>query len=267
MAILKYDNKFSRDMAKASKSKVISYGLDDKADLKAQDIKYNFDKGDYELTGINFKLNFKGSIVPVFMKNAISPGAIYAALAATSCALELGMNLVDIAGYLSDFSLPKGRMNVLPGIKHSFLIDDTYNSSPEACLSALEVLGSIKIDSDAKKYAVLGDMLEIGSFTGEGHILVGAKVSEIKADYLVTVGDKSLDIDKGAKQKGFKQEHIFHFDDSISAGEFLRDRVGPGDVILLKASQGIRLEKAVKQIMSERDKAKELLVRQDKSWY
>ncbi|NCN22202.1 hypothetical protein GW934_01780, partial [Candidatus Falkowbacteria bacterium] len=162
-AILNFDNDFCKEMAEASRVKVISYGFKEGVDLLAQDVRYNFDKGDYELSGINFKLNFRGSIVPVLMKNALSPGAVYAALAASACALELGFNLVNIANSLKDFSLPRGRMNVLPGINNSFIIDDSYNSSPEACLAALDVLGSIKIESESKKYVVLGDMLEIGS--------------------------------------------------------------------------------------------------------
>ncbi len=265
-AILNYDNKYCKEMANSSKVKVISYGLKDGLDLIAQDIKYNFDKGDYELSGINYKFNFRGSVVPVLMKNALSPGAIYASLAATACALELGFNLVDIASYLKDFSLPKGRMNVLPGINNSFIIDDTYNSSPEACLSALEVLSSIKIEGSARKYAVLGDMLEIGSYSEEGHSLVGEAVFDSKIDYLITVGEKANIISQSAVKKGFKVEKIFNFENAIEAGKFLVEKINSGDIVLVKGSQGMRLEKVVKEIMLEKERANEMLVRQDESW-
>ncbi len=266
LAVLNYDNDLSREMAEISKSKVLTYGFMPEADLVAQDVKYNFDKGDYELTGINFKLNFRGSIVPVFMKNAISPGAVYAVLAATACGLELGLNLVDIANSLSDFVLPRGRMNVLPGINHSFIIDDTYNSSPEACLSALDVLGKIKIEAGAKKYAVLGDMLEIGSFSKEGHRQVGEKVAKIAAHCLITVGDISLNIAKSAKEQGLSDDCIFNFNNSLEAAKFISTRIEPGDIILVKGSQGVRMEKVVYEIMGEKDRAAELLVRQGKEW-
>lgn len=266
LAILNYDNELSREMAQVSKTKVLTYGFSAKADLVAQDVKYNFDKGDYELTGINFKLNFRGSIVPVFMKNAISPGAVYAVLAATACGLELGLNLVDIANSLSDFVLPRGRMNVLPGKNHTFIIDDTYNSSPEACLSALDVLGKIKIGDGAKKYAVLGDMLEIGSFTKEGHRQVGEKVAKIGTSCLITVGDKSLDIAKAALEHGLKDNFIFNFNQSEEAAKFISPKLAAGDIILVKGSQGMRLEKVVKEIMAEKERAVELLVRQGKEW-
>jgi len=266
LAILNYDNELSREMAQVSTTKVLTYGFLPKADLVAQDVKYNFDKGDYELTGINFKLNFRGSIVPVFMKNAISPGAVYAVLAATACGLELGLNLVDIAHSLSDFVLPRGRMNVLPGINHTFIIDDTYNSSPEACLSALDVLGKIKIGDAAKKYAVLGDMLEIGSFTKEGHRQVGEKVAKIGVNCLITVGEKSLDIAKAAVEHGLKDNYIFNFNKSEEAASFISSRLEPGDIVLVKGSQGMRMEKIVKEIMAERERASELIVRQGKEW-
>ncbi|MBN2854096.1 hypothetical protein JXK06_01005 [Patescibacteria group bacterium] len=265
-AILNFDNEFCKEMAEASRVKVISYGLKEGADLIAQNINYNFDKGDYELSGINFKLNFRGSIVPVLMKNALSPGAIYAALAATACALELGLNLVDIAYSLKDFALPKGRMNVLPGINNSFIIDDSYNSSPEACLSALEVLGSIKIEAEAKKYAILGDMLEIGAYAEEGHRLVGEKVVATKVDVLITVGDKSKIISQTALKNGLSENNIFHFYNNLELIKFLLGQISPGDIILVKGSQGMRLEKIVKEIMAEKDRANELLVRQGEGW-
>lgn len=265
-AILNFDNEFCKEMAEVSRVKVISYGFKEGVDLLAQDIKYNFDKGDYELSGINFKFNFRGSIVPVLMKNALSPGAVYAALAASACALELGLNLVDIANYLKDFSLPRGRMNVLPGINNSFIIDDSYNSSPEACLAALDVLGSIKIESEAKKYVVLGDMLEIGSYTNEGHHLVGEKVAKIEADFLITIGDKSLMTAESALKNGLDSDKLFHFNSTDEIGKFLISRINSGDIILVKGSQGMRLEKVVKDIMAEKDRAAELLVRQGGSW-
>jgi len=265
-AILNFDNDFCKEMAEASRVKVISYGFKEGVDLLAQDVRYNFDKGDYELSGINFKLNFRGSIVPVLMKNALSPGAVYAALAASACALELGFNLVNIANSLKDFSLPRGRMNVLPGINNSFIIDDSYNSSPEACLAALDVLGSIKIESESKKYVVLGDMLEIGSYTNEGHRLVGEKIAKIKADFLITIGDKSLMIAESALKNGLDNDKSFHFNSTDEIGEFLISRINSGDIVLVKGSQGMRLEKVVKEIMAEKDRASELLVRQGGGW-
>ena len=62
------------------------------------------------------------------------------------------------------------------------------------------------------------------------------------------------------------EDHIFHMDDALSAGKFLQDRIHEGDVLLLKGSQGIRVERAVKELMAEPERASELLVRQSASW-
>ena len=128
LAILNYDSEPARGMAEVSQARVLTYGLQAGADLQAQNIVYNFTKGNYELAGLNFKLNYHGAVVPVFINNALTETAIYAALAAAAVGIYFDLNLVEIAQALRDFSLPCGRMNILPGIKHTFIIDDTYNS-------------------------------------------------------------------------------------------------------------------------------------------
>lgn len=266
LAVLNFDNQYSKEMSAVSKARVLSYGLKEKADLQAQDVVYNFTKEGYDLSGINFKLNYNGSVVPVNMKNVMAETAIYAALAAAAVALYFDFNLVEISKALSDFCLPKGRMNFLPGIKHTFLIDDTYNSSPESALLAIDVLRRIKVDASAGKYAVLGDMLEIGSYTEEGHALVGKKVFESGIDQLIAVGEKARDFIRGAKEAGMEDEYIFYFDRPEEAGRFLQNRIKAGDVLLIKGSQGARMEKVVKELMAEPQKAPELIVRQEKEW-
>jgi UDP-N-acetylmuramoyl-tripeptide--D-alanyl-D-alanine ligase len=200
------------------------------------------------------------------MKNVLSEPAIYAALAGAAVGLHFNMNLVEVADSLNDFNLPHGRMNLLPGINHTFIIDDTYNSSPEACLAALDVLGNIRISEEGKKYAVLGDMMEIGDYTEEGHNLVGVKVAGSNINYLVAVGERAEFIVSGAKNAGLKEENIFHFDSINEASEFLKNKLNHGDVILVKGSQFMRMENIVKFIMAEPERASELLVRQDSEW-
>ncbi len=266
LAILNYDNELSREMSEISKARVITFGLKEGANVCAQDINFNYTKGDYELTGINFKLNNNGSIVPATMDNIMSETALYSALAATAVGIYFEMNLVEIAQALKDFSLPNGRMSFVPGIKNTFIIDDTYNSSPKSALVALNTLSQIKIDESAKRYAVLGDILEIGHYTEEGHQLVGKEVAKQNIDYLIAVGEKARDIVRGATSAKMNEDYIFHFDRSEEAGKFLEDRIKAGDVVLVKGSQGVRMEKIVKEIMAEPEKANELLVRQGKEW-
>lgn len=266
LAVLNFDNDETKDIAIISQAKTLTYGLKLGADLCAQDIVYNFSKEGYDLSGINFKLSYQGSIVPVIMKNVMSETAIYAALAAIAVATYFNLNLVEAAQALSDFSLPKGRMNLLSGIKHTFIIDDTYNSSPDAALAAVDVLGRIKVDEQASKYAVLGDMLEIGDYSLEGHKQVGKKIAQSGINYLIAVGTKAAGFIAGAKEEGLEDESIFYFETPMEAAKFLQTRIKAGDVILVKGSQGARMEKVVKEIMSEPDRANELIVRQDDIW-
>lgn len=266
LAILNYDNEPAREMAGASQARVLAYGLKAGADLQAQDIIYNFTRGNYELTGLNFKLSYNGAVVPVFINNVMTETAIYAALAAVAVGIYFDMNLVEIANALRDFSLPAGRMNVLPGIKHTFIIDDTYNSSPESALSAIDILGRINIPETASKYAILGDMLEIGHYTEAGHRAVGEKVANSGINYLIAVGEKARDIIRGASEAGLADDYIFGFDRSEDVGKFLSGRIKAGDILLFKGSQGMRMEKIVKEIMAEPQQAAALLVRQGKEW-
>jgi len=266
LAILNFDNQYTKEMSEVSQARILSYGLKDGANLQAQDIVYNFTKEGYDLSGINFKLNYNGSIVPVAMKNVMAETSLYAALAAAAVAIYFDFNLVEIAQALSDFSLPKGRMNLLPGIKHSFIIDDSYNSSPEAALAAVDILRRVKVDAGAEKYAIMGDMLEIGSFTEEGHQLVGKKIAESGINHLIAVGEKARDFIRGAKEAGMEDDFIFYFDKPEQAGRFVQNRIKAGDVLLVKGSQGARMEKVVKELMAEPEKAAELIVRQGKEW-
>lgn len=266
LVILNFDNEYTREMADVSKTKVLTYGFQEGALLQVQDLSYNFSKGDYDLSGVHFKMSYDGSIVPVFMKNVLSETAVYAALAGVAAGLHFGYNLVELAELLRDFNLPHGRMNLLPGIKHTFIIDDTYNSSPEACLAALNTLGKLRLADDGKKYAVLGDMMEIGSYTEEGHRLIGQKFAELELDYLVAVGSRSQYVIEAAKEHGVSADHIFHFDKSEEAASFIQDRINSGDVILVKGSQSMRMEKIVLEIMAEPNRAEELLVRQGSEW-
>jgi len=266
LAILNFDNEYTKEMVSVSKARTLTYGLKAGANLQAQDIVYNFTKEGYDLSGINFKLNYNGSIVPVTMKNVMAETALYAALAAAAVAIYFDFNLVEVAQALKEFGLPKGRMNLLPGIKHTFIIDDTYNSSPEAALAAIDTLQRVKIDTTAEKYAVMGDMLEIGSYTEEGHQVVGKKIAENGINHLIAVGERARGFIRGAKEAGMEDDYIFYFDKPEEAGKFLQNRVKAGDVLLIKGSQGARMEKVVKELMVEPERAKELIVRQEKEW-
>jgi len=266
-SILNYDDEKVRAMKSVSKAKVITYGLSEEADMRAREIRFNFlDQNKEELRGISFKISYKGSTVPVLLLNVLGVSAVYSALAAAAVGISYNMDLADISQALLKYKPPKGRMNLIKGIKRTIIIDDSYNAEPKSAIAALGALKMLPIAEGRRKFAVLGDMLELGSYSEAGHREVGKYAVKCSINKLILVGERARDIGHGAGEAGMKRDDIFHFDNSDAAGKFIQDRIKEGDLILIKGSQGMRMEKIVKEVMADPLRAKELIVRQDESW-
>lgn len=271
-AVLNYDNIQAREIAKMnSKINYLFYGSDRHADIFGQEINYlNFDiknilnnKTEY---GANFKLTYKGSATPVMLPKVLGEPAIKAALAAASVGYIYGLNSVEISQALRKLVIPKGRLNLISGVKKTLILDDTYNASPQAVIAAIESAKNIKLENGAKRWAILGDMLELGSASEEGHRQVGQKIAKSKFKKLIVVGERARDIARGAKSAGMNEDDIYEFANTQEAGVFAENRIKEGDLILVKGSQGTRMEKIVLELMAEPNRANELLVRQGKEW-
>lgn len=258
LAILNEDDRLAREMKKMTAAAVITFGFSIAADLAATAIKAN--------QGLNFKLKHQGSLVPVFLDQVFAPHLISAVLPAVAVGLFYNLNLLEIANDLKSFQPPPGRMNKISGIKGTTIIDDSYNSSPLAAMEALKVLASFPVPPGSRRYAVLGDMLELGALSEAGHKQVGEMVGKLKIDILTTVGERARDMARAALVAGMSEDRIFSFGGTDEAGKFLQSRIASGDVILIKGSQGMRLERMVREIMAEPQWARELLVRQGREW-
>lgn len=277
-AILNYDDEKVRQMSKLTEAAALTYGFDENADVRAQEAVFSFsalaDKSEFgalaanaaKLAGISFKLSYSGSTAPVLLPNVIGYAAVYAALAGAAAGIVYGLNLVEISQALRKFNSPCGRMNLINGIKNTLIIDDTYNSSPQSSIAALEIAGKVPLARGARRFAVLGDMLELGGYSEQGHKEVGRQAVKDKIDKLIAVGERARDIARGAEKAGMLADNIFHFARAEEAGKFIQERINEGDLVLVKGSQGMRMEKIVKEIMAEPLRAKELLVRQDEMW-
>ena len=267
-AILNYDDEYTRALASKSQAKVLTYGFHEKADIKAQDVLFNFeaDKKAADLAGLSFKLNYQGSVVPVRLPDVIGYTVIYSALAAASAGVSMGMNLVDISKALENFQSPAGRMKLLEGVKQTTIIDDSYNSSPQSSKAALDFIYQIPMSTRARKFAVLGDMLELGKYTEKGHREVGEYLVSSGINKLIVVGERARDIANGARQAGMNSNNIYEFSQTDEAGKFLQERIKEGDLIFVKGSQGARMERIVKEVMADPIRAEELLVRQGEKW-
>lgn len=185
-------------------------------------------------------------------------------LAAAAVGHALGKKLSESIKALESYEPPHGRMHVLTGIKDTVIIDDTYNSSPAAVTAALDTLALMQKDG-GRRIAVLADMLELGRYSVDEHRKVGAYAAKT-VDILVTVGFRARDTAESALDHGLPDGSIFQYEDAFKAGDELAAMLRPGDVVLVKGSQSMRMERVVENIMAEPERAGELLVRQELDW-
>ncbi len=265
VAILNIDNELVREQISATSARVITYGFRHDAELQASDAHIVYDDAGLP-SGINCKVNFKGSSVPMFLPGIVAEHLVLPALAALAVADVYSVNIIEAAALLRSLTPLPGRMHLIPGVKETILIDDSYNSSPEAAKAALATLGSIRLPPGGERYAVLGDMLELGEETRDAHREVGFSAAEHDIDFLITVGEASKLTAEGAKEAGLPEHQVACFADTASAGKFLQEKLSPGDIVLVKGSQGMRLERVLKEVMDEPLRAEALLVRQGPEW-
>jgi UDP-N-acetylmuramoyl-tripeptide--D-alanyl-D-alanine ligase len=172
---------------------------------------------------------------------------------------------------LKKYDVSPGRMRLLNGITDTLIIDDSYNSSPFACECALMTLGEIKRNAKktGRKIAVLGDMLELGRHTEDAHRNIGRIAKENlsrRGDTLIVVGLRAKAIREGALLAGMSEDSIFEFLDSHETADFMKTFVRRGDIVLIKGSQGMRMERVVEAILLDAKNKNNLLVRQDEEW-
>jgi UDP-N-acetylmuramoyl-tripeptide--D-alanyl-D-alanine ligase len=254
-----------------SEEEVILFGNATGSDMRASNYHIVYDEHAMP-TGISFdiealahKKESEETLMPLTLKGTLGEHHEYHALAALCVCELLGEDLgTAVKALEKDEALP-GRMHIVEGIKESLIIDDTYNSSPIALEKALDTLKNIKKKRGKRKIAVLGDMLELGRFSIDEHKKAGEHAGKF-VDILITVGVRARSIAEGALNQEMDEANIFQFDDSEEAGMFLQNMIKPGDIILVKGSQGVRCERVVEEIMAHPEDKEKLLVRQDAEW-
>ena len=251
-------------MLEKTSAKILTYGMSEGSDFGARDYEIFYRKDNKKTIpeGIEFKARYGKNELPVKIINTFGAHHIYPALAAIAVGSVFGIKFEDAVEALSLYSPPPGRLKLIEGLKDTLILDDTYNSSPKALRAALDVLNEI----DAKrKITILGDMLELGKHTITAHRDLG-RAAAVVADILVTVGVRAKFFMEGAIKEGFKKKTIYTFGSSEEAAKELGKLIQPGDLILVKGSQSIRMEKIVEALMAHPEKKEELLCRQDEAW-
>ncbi len=243
-AVLNIDDSKVRQAIPKLHSRIIGYGSEPTAEVRIVDYKTSYSNNN-KTFGTLMHLNYKGSVVPVFLNNILGLPHVSASAAGVAVGIAMGMQLTEISEGLLRYQPEPGRMRPIPGIHGSTIIDDTYNAAPLSMKVAIEELVHFPA---AHKIAVLGDMLELGELSDKAHKDVAAQIMNSSIDYFVAVGPQMKLAYSELKRSMFKEDHLFWFEKSSDAFEKVQSIVRDNTVVLVKGSRGMHMENIVKEI-------------------
>lgn len=244
--------------------RVISFGFGEGADVRglSSSVFYEDCNGISAPAGMHCAFSYGGKEYSVRLVGSLGRQHIYSLLVAVAVGLSQDIPIEKLVAGLEKHIPPRGRMSIVPGLKDTVVIDDTYNASPVATEEALALLASLK--TGGRRIAVLADMMELGKHSATAHKEVGV-IAGRSADVVMAVGVRARNIAQSALDI-LGDKRVFQFDTNTEAAAFLQNYLEKGDVVLVKGSQSMRMEKVVKEIMAEPEKAAEMLVRQEGEW-
>jgi len=160
-------------------------------------------------------------------------------LAAAACVgAVLNMNLVEIVEGMENYQIVKGRTKFIKGVKNSWLLDDSYNASPDSVNAVLDLIKEIPTK---RKIVVLGDMKELGRASEEAHKKIGEKAAEV-ADIFFGVGE-SMKLAKEAIRNKYPRKTVFWFENNNETKELLKENIKEGDLVLIKGSRAMEMDR------------------------
>lgn len=247
---------------KLEKRKIIRIGWSKSADVRIDNDHFAVDENG-QPNGLVCKVDYAGHTIPLRLSRLYGKHQLYAILAALAVAVAVDHPILTAAQALENYEPPPGRGRLIEGVKKTFILDDSYNASPAAVAAALETLKNFP--SRGRRIAVLGDMLELGVYTVDAHREIGQTAAGI-CELIITVGVRAKFIADGAREDGFEPKKLLHFDDGVKAGQTLEHLLTVGDIVLVKGSQVVRLERTVEEIMLHPEIKGSLLARQEPEW-
>ncbi|MFS0784390.1 UDP-N-acetylmuramoyl-tripeptide--D-alanyl-D-alanine ligase [Bacillus sp. 1P06AnD] len=170
------------------------------------------------------------------------------AMAAILAARQFGIELPEIRKGLSELKVTTMRMEMVEGKKGEKIINDAYNASPTAMRAAIDLVCALK--GFERKILVLGDMLELGPEEIEFHRMIGQSIRHKAIDQLFTYGELGAYIAEGAKEE-IGEQNVYAFQDKKALIEELQKQVKKNDLLLVKASRGMKLEEVVFALKAE----------------
>lgn len=216
--------------------KIETFGIDNKSNLMATNIQMSEKGSKYIAKNNQDTLQVE---VPVGGRHFV-----YNSLCAISVGNLLGIEKKKILKGIKEFELTKRRMDIKKNKNNVTIINDSYNANYDSVKAAIEYLGEIKTN---RKIAILGDMLELGEYSKELHEKVGEEIIKNNIDILVTVGEEAKNIAQKAKQ--LKLKEIYQLETNKQAVELLNKILKPKDTILIKASNGMKFDQIIEEII------------------
>ena len=232
-AVLNGDDPLVAAMAERTSARVALFGESPQCSVRGTVLSTS------GLEGISFRLTCDDESVDV---SAPLPGRhnLYNALAAATVGLADGLSLQEVAAALAAADVLL-RLRVLSGPQGSTILDDTYNASPASMLAALDLLAELP----GRHLALLGDMLELGTFEEEGHCLVGERAAQT-TDILYTVGERGRIIGEAAQAAGHQDVRFLASKEAAAAA--IRETLSEGAHLLVKASRAMALETVIEEL-------------------
>ncbi|MGI6562526.1 MAG: UDP-N-acetylmuramoyl-tripeptide--D-alanyl-D-alanine ligase [Clostridia bacterium] len=216
----------------------VYYGTEEGNDYTA----YNIQKYRNGGSGYNIKLNNREYEVRL---NVPGYHMVYNSLAAITVANELEVPVASAVEGIGRF-MPKSQRTEIVRTATGLMINDTYNASPESMEAALSVLGDLA--DGRRKVVVLGDMLEMGSYSEDAHRQVGVSCVEHGANLLILMGEQARFISEGAIKAGMNAGNIYLCDNHDRLRDLLTLLVKTDDAVLVKGSRGMKMEEGVRTI-------------------
>jgi UDP-N-acetylmuramoyl-tripeptide--D-alanyl-D-alanine ligase len=238
IAVLNADDERVRELKNIHPGRSILFGFSDAADVRAEDLQLCFDGAHFRCLGVDF-------ITPLAGRHGVSN--VLAAIAVSSALGIAPERLRDAVRSLAIGKM-RGERFERGGV---IIINDCYNSNPEATRSMLELLRGTPA---RRRIAVLGEMLELGREAGTLHREVGQFAAEQGINALLGIRGAARFMVDGAIEAGMSGSAASFFNTPDEAGDFLRDYLQPGDAVLFKGSRGVQVEKAIERALGETGK-------------
>lgn len=237
-AILNLDNVYLRTRFDNEKLAKLGFGVEGECDIFPSR---------FEINGsgcAQFHLAATGEV------HLAAPGMhnMYNALAAAAVGQALSVPGDRIRAALESFRAIEMRTETI-SVNNVLIINDTYNANPASMKFGLDTLAAIK--AEGRKFAVLGDMLELGEMSTELHLEIGAYAAAVKPDYLFACGDLAKTIIEGASKHGYPSERLLLLSDVNEMIDHLLGQLRPGDAVLIKASRSMEFDRIVIGLRSQ----------------